>query len=137
MGYGNAAGCVIFLTSFLGVLLFRRCMNDVLLILLGMISFASGIFFMAFVRTTTTFYLGRKRLDFHFRKFESDFVAAPASLSGLSEGTDLSDTLRQRGGELDLLSSPPCSSLPQPVCPHPPANNQIRAVQTGSQLFVW
>lgn len=86
---------MIFLTSFLGVLLFRRCMNDVLLILLGMISFATGIFFMAFVRTTTTFYLGRTSLGFHFRKFESDFVAAPASLSGFSEGTDPSDTLRQ------------------------------------------
>ncbi|CAG04894.1 unnamed protein product, partial [Tetraodon nigroviridis] len=60
VGYGNAAGCMIFLTSFLGLLLFRRCMNDVALILLGMISFATGIFFMTFVTTTTTFYLGRK-----------------------------------------------------------------------------
>uniref|UniRef100_H3D6R2 Solute carrier family 46 member 2 n=1 Tax=Tetraodon nigroviridis TaxID=99883 RepID=H3D6R2_TETNG len=59
VGYGNAAGCMIFLTSFLGLLLFRRCMNDVALILLGMISFATGIFFMTFVTTTTTFYLGR------------------------------------------------------------------------------
>uniref|UniRef100_H3D6R0 Solute carrier family 46 member 2 n=1 Tax=Tetraodon nigroviridis TaxID=99883 RepID=H3D6R0_TETNG len=59
VGYGNAAGCMIFLTSFLGLLLFRRCMNDVALILLGMISFATGIFFMTFVTTTTTFYLVR------------------------------------------------------------------------------
>ncbi|TNM91860.1 hypothetical protein fugu_018872 [Takifugu bimaculatus] len=58
VGYGNAAGCAIFITSFLGLLLFRRCMNDVTLVLIGMISFASGIFFMAFVRSTTTFYLG-------------------------------------------------------------------------------
>lgn len=70
VGYGNAAGCMIFLTSFLGLLLFRRCVNDVMLILLGMISFASGIFFMTFVTTTTTFYLGRTDLDFYFRKFE-------------------------------------------------------------------
>lgn len=59
MGYGNAAGCMIFLTSFLGVLVFRRCITDVMLILIGMVSFATGIFFMTFVRTTTTFYLGR------------------------------------------------------------------------------
>lgn len=68
MGYGNAAGCVIFLTSFLGLLLFRRCMNDVMLILLGMISFASGIFFMTFVTTTPTFYIGRGDLDLDVRK---------------------------------------------------------------------
>lgn len=59
VGYGNAAGCAIFITSFLGLLLFRRCMSDVTLVLIGMISFASGIFFMTFVKSTTTFYLGR------------------------------------------------------------------------------
>lgn len=53
---------MIFITSFLGLLLFRRCMTDVMLILLGMISFASGIFFMTFVRTTGTFYVGRTTL---------------------------------------------------------------------------
>ncbi|XP_029371968.1 thymic stromal cotransporter homolog [Echeneis naucrates] len=59
VGYGNAAGCTIFLTSFLGVILFRRCVSDVMLILIGMISFASGIFFMSFVTTTFMFYLVR------------------------------------------------------------------------------
>lgn len=73
MGYGNAAGCMIFFTSFLGLLLFRRCMNDVMLILLGMTSFALGIFFMGFVKTTTAFYLGRADLDFYFGNFGIDF----------------------------------------------------------------
>lgn len=59
MGYGNAAGCMIFLTSFLGVIVFRRCVSDVALILIGMLSFASGIFFMSFVKTTSMFYLGK------------------------------------------------------------------------------
>ncbi|XP_037609736.1 thymic stromal cotransporter homolog [Sebastes umbrosus] len=59
VGYGNAAGFVIFLTSFLGVMVFRRCFGDVMLILIGMLSFASGIFFMSFVTTTTMFYLAR------------------------------------------------------------------------------
>uniref|UniRef100_A0A3Q3N4I0 Solute carrier family 46 member 2 n=1 Tax=Labrus bergylta TaxID=56723 RepID=A0A3Q3N4I0_9LABR len=59
VGYGNAAGCMIFITSYLGVMVFRRCVSDVMLILIGMISFASGIFFMSFVTSTYTFYLAR------------------------------------------------------------------------------
>ncbi|XP_040014179.1 thymic stromal cotransporter homolog [Xiphias gladius] len=59
VGYGNAAGCMIFLTSFLGVLLLRRCVGDVVLILVGMVSFASGIYFMSFVTATYMFYLAR------------------------------------------------------------------------------
>ncbi|XP_071323001.1 solute carrier family 46 member 2 [Trachinotus anak] len=59
VGYGNAAGCMIFITSFIGVILFRRCVSDVMLILIGMMSFASGIYFMSFVTTTSMFYLVR------------------------------------------------------------------------------
>ncbi|XP_034458335.1 thymic stromal cotransporter homolog [Hippoglossus hippoglossus] len=59
VGYGNAAGCSIFLTSFVGVILFRRCFSDVMLILIGMFSFASGIYFMSFVTATYMFYLAR------------------------------------------------------------------------------
>ncbi|XP_042365242.1 thymic stromal cotransporter homolog [Plectropomus leopardus] len=59
VGYGNAVGCAIFLTSFLGVMVFRRCVSDVTLILIGLVSFATGIFFMSFVTTTLTFYLAR------------------------------------------------------------------------------
>ncbi|XP_013857834.1 thymic stromal cotransporter homolog [Austrofundulus limnaeus] len=59
VGYGNAAGCVIFLTSYLGVAVFRRCVGDETLILIGMLSFASGIYFMTFVKTTATFYAAR------------------------------------------------------------------------------
>ncbi|XP_029920932.1 thymic stromal cotransporter homolog [Myripristis murdjan] len=59
VGYGNAAGYVIFLTSFFGVMLLSRWLSDVSLVLLGMLSFASGIFFMSFVTTTSMFYLAR------------------------------------------------------------------------------
>lgn len=59
VGYGNAAGSAIFLTSFLGVFVFRRCVSDVTLILIGMLSFASGIYFMSFVTATYMFYLGK------------------------------------------------------------------------------
>ncbi|KAG9354067.1 hypothetical protein JZ751_012191 [Albula glossodonta] len=59
VGYGNAAGFVIFFTSFLGVLLFSRCASDATLIIIGMISFAAGIYFMSFVTATYMFYLGK------------------------------------------------------------------------------
>ncbi|XP_036385017.1 thymic stromal cotransporter homolog [Megalops cyprinoides] len=59
MGYGNAAGFVIFFTSFLGVLVFSRCASDATMIIIGMVSFAAGIYFMAFVTATYMFYLAR------------------------------------------------------------------------------
>ncbi|CAN9504847.1 unnamed protein product [Ophioblennius macclurei] len=59
VGYGNAFGCGIFLTSFLGVVTFRRWLSDMDLILIGMLSFAIGIFFMSFVTATWMFYLVR------------------------------------------------------------------------------
>lgn len=59
VGYGNAAGSAIFLTSFLGVMVFRRCFSDVSLILIGMLSFASGIYVMSFVTATYMFYIGK------------------------------------------------------------------------------
>uniref|UniRef100_A0A3Q4BZL8 Uncharacterized protein n=1 Tax=Mola mola TaxID=94237 RepID=A0A3Q4BZL8_MOLML len=59
VGYGNAAGCMIFITSFLGLMVFRRCINDVMLVLVGMVSFATGIYFMSFVTKTYLFYLAR------------------------------------------------------------------------------
>ncbi|KAM6987053.1 solute carrier family 46 member 2 [Aplochiton taeniatus] len=59
VGYGNAAGFLIFLTSFLGVMVMSRCVSDVTLIIIGMLSFTAGIYFMAFVTETYMFYLAR------------------------------------------------------------------------------
>nr|XP_057920538.1 thymic stromal cotransporter homolog isoform X2 [Doryrhamphus excisus] len=59
VGYGNAAGFVIFLTSYLGAVIFRRCMSDAALILIGMLSFACGIYFTSFVTVTYMFYIAR------------------------------------------------------------------------------
>ncbi|KAL4660414.1 thymic stromal cotransporter-like [Arapaima gigas] len=59
VGYGNAAGFVVFFTSFLGVWAFSRCVCDTTLVIIGMISFAAGIYFMAFVTATYLFYLAR------------------------------------------------------------------------------
>uniref|UniRef100_A0A1A8MGN1 Solute carrier family 46, member 2 n=2 Tax=Nothobranchius pienaari TaxID=704102 RepID=A0A1A8MGN1_9TELE len=59
VGYGNAAGCLIFLTSYVGVIVLRRCVSDETMILIGMLSFASGIYVMSFVTTTAMFYFAR------------------------------------------------------------------------------
>uniref|UniRef100_A0A1A7XTD0 Solute carrier family 46, member 2 n=2 Tax=Iconisemion striatum TaxID=60296 RepID=A0A1A7XTD0_9TELE len=59
VGYGNAAGCLIFLTSYVGVIVFRRWVSDETMILIGMLSFASGIYVMSFVTTTAMFYFAR------------------------------------------------------------------------------
>ncbi|KAJ3606010.1 hypothetical protein NHX12_028053 [Muraenolepis orangiensis] len=64
VGYGNASGFLIFLTSFLGVMVMSRWVSDVTLIIIGMLSFASGIYFMAFVTETYMFYLARALMLF-------------------------------------------------------------------------
>ncbi|XP_051973013.1 thymic stromal cotransporter homolog [Xyrauchen texanus] len=60
VGYGNAAGSLIFITSFVGVKIFTRCsVRDESMIMIGMVSFAAGIYFMAFVTTTPLYFLAR------------------------------------------------------------------------------
>ncbi|KAM5331407.1 solute carrier family 46 member 2 [Glossophaga mutica] len=59
VGYGMAAGYMIFITSFLGVLLFSRCFRDTTMITIGMVSFGSGAFLLTFVKYTYMFYIAR------------------------------------------------------------------------------
>ncbi|NWV59585.1 TSCOT protein, partial [Malurus elegans] len=59
IGHGNAAGYVIFVTSFLGVFVFSRCLRDVTMIIIGVVSFSAGILIMAFVQWTFLFYIAR------------------------------------------------------------------------------
>ncbi|KAM9642135.1 solute carrier family 46 member 2 isoform 1-T1 [Trichechus inunguis] len=59
VGYGMAAGYVIFITSFLGVLIFSRCFRDTTMIMIGMVSFGSGALLLAFVKKTYMFYIAR------------------------------------------------------------------------------
>ncbi|XP_055010037.1 thymic stromal cotransporter homolog [Boleophthalmus pectinirostris] len=59
VGYGNAAGCLIFITSYLGLIVLRRYFSETSVIMIGMLSFTSGIYFMSFVTTTYFFYLAR------------------------------------------------------------------------------
>ncbi|NXU18315.1 TSCOT protein, partial [Pardalotus punctatus] len=59
IGHGNAAGYVIFITSFLGVFVFSRCLRDITMIMIGVASFSAGILIMAFVQRTFLFYIAR------------------------------------------------------------------------------
>ncbi|XP_069486743.1 solute carrier family 46 member 2 [Ambystoma mexicanum] len=59
IGYGNAAGYVIFVTSFLGVFFFSKYLRDTTLIMIGVVSFSAGILIMAFARWTFIFYIAR------------------------------------------------------------------------------
>ncbi|NXY43388.1 TSCOT protein, partial [Ceuthmochares aereus] len=59
IGHGNAAGYVIFITSFLGVFVFSKCMKDITMIMIGVASFSTGILIMAFVQWTYLFYIAR------------------------------------------------------------------------------
>lgn len=58
IGYANAAGYVIFITSFLGVFVFSKYLRDISMIMIGVASFSAGILVMAFVRWTFLFYIG-------------------------------------------------------------------------------
>ncbi|KFQ32715.1 Thymic stromal cotransporter, partial [Merops nubicus] len=59
IGYGNAAGYAIYITSFLGVFVFSRYLRDITMIVIGVASFSAGILIMAFVRWTFLFYIAR------------------------------------------------------------------------------
>lgn len=59
LGYGMASGYIIFITSFLGVLVFSRYFPDTTMIIIGMVSFGSGALLLAFVKETYTFYIGK------------------------------------------------------------------------------
>ncbi|NWV32548.1 TSCOT protein, partial [Grantiella picta] len=59
IGHGNAAGYVIFITSFLGVFIFSRYLRDITMIMIGVASFSAGILIMAFVQWTFLFYIAR------------------------------------------------------------------------------
>ncbi|XP_073405730.1 solute carrier family 46 member 2-like [Dendrobates tinctorius] len=64
IGYANAAGYMIFVTSFLAVFVSSRWFKDVSLILIGIASFIGGIFIMAFVRWTFLFFIARAVMMF-------------------------------------------------------------------------
>ncbi|KAM8960531.1 solute carrier family 46 member 2-like [Pelodytes ibericus] len=64
IGYGNAAGYMIFITSFLAVYIFAGRLKDLILTIIGILSFCGGIFIMAFVRWTYLYYIARTVMMF-------------------------------------------------------------------------
>lgn len=59
VGFGNASGSLVTLTSFLCAMVMSRWVSDFTLITIGMLSYVTGMFLMAFVTTTYVFYMGK------------------------------------------------------------------------------
>ncbi|XP_075449908.1 solute carrier family 46 member 2-like isoform X3 [Ascaphus truei] len=78
IGYGNAAGYMIYITSLLGVYVFSKCCGDLSMIIIGMVSFCAGILIMAFVRWTFLYYIARAVMMF-------SFIPTPAIRSVISK----------------------------------------------------
>ncbi|XP_060701654.1 solute carrier family 46 member 2-like [Hemiscyllium ocellatum] len=58
VGYGNAVGYFIFLTSFFGVCTLSKYLRDTSLIVMGMVSFSIGMLIMAFTKWTFLYFIG-------------------------------------------------------------------------------
>ncbi|XP_047236004.1 solute carrier family 46 member 3 [Girardinichthys multiradiatus] len=60
IGYGSALSTTVFLTSFLGVSAFTYCgVPQLLIVVLGILSVASGLIMVAFAKTTVLMFLAR------------------------------------------------------------------------------
>ncbi|XP_056374387.1 thymic stromal cotransporter homolog [Hyla sarda] len=59
IGYANAAGYMVFITSFLAVFILSRWLKDVTLIVIGIVSFSAGTFILAFVRWAFLYFIAR------------------------------------------------------------------------------
>ncbi|XP_028840050.1 solute carrier family 46 member 3 [Denticeps clupeoides] len=59
IGYGSALSTIVFLTSFVGVLVLSRCASDVTIVFIGMVSVTTGLVMIAFARTTLMMFLVR------------------------------------------------------------------------------
>uniref|UniRef100_UPI00398F461C solute carrier family 46 member 2-like n=1 Tax=Pristiophorus japonicus TaxID=55135 RepID=UPI00398F461C len=64
VGYGKAACYTMFLSSFLGVLIFSRWLSDTSLVLMGIISNTAGFITMAFVQTSSLYFIARSMMLF-------------------------------------------------------------------------
>ncbi|XP_067824097.1 solute carrier family 46 member 2-like [Heptranchias perlo] len=81
VGYGKAATYTMFLTSFLGVLIFSRCLSDTSLVLMSIISNTAGFATMAFVRSSSLYFIARSMMLF-------SCIAMPTIRAQLSKQLD-------------------------------------------------
>lgn len=62
IGYGSALSTTVFLISFVGVLAFTYCgVPQLLIVLIGILSVASGMVLLAFAKTTLLMFIGEKK----------------------------------------------------------------------------
>lgn len=61
VGYGNASGCLVVISSFLGALVLSRWASDLTLITIGMLANSVSTLLMAFVTKTYMFYIGKTK----------------------------------------------------------------------------
>ncbi|XP_072302039.1 lysosomal proton-coupled steroid conjugate and bile acid symporter SLC46A3 [Eucyclogobius newberryi] len=60
IGYGSALGTTVLLTSFLGVMAFSYCkVTQTIIVLVGFLSFMSGMIMVSFAKTTTMMFIAR------------------------------------------------------------------------------
>ncbi|XP_051973593.1 solute carrier family 46 member 3-like isoform X1 [Xyrauchen texanus] len=59
VGYGSAASLTVFITSFVGVYVFSRCLPDITIAFIGMLSVFIGMVMIAFAKTTVMMFLVR------------------------------------------------------------------------------
>ncbi|XP_015197292.1 lysosomal proton-coupled steroid conjugate and bile acid symporter SLC46A3 isoform X2 [Lepisosteus oculatus] len=64
IGYGSALSTLIFLSSFAGVFCFSRCLEDIYIVLIGLVSAMAGLLMAAFAKTTLLMFLVRVPLLF-------------------------------------------------------------------------
>ncbi|XP_047379996.1 thymic stromal cotransporter homolog [Sciurus carolinensis] len=86
VGYGMASGYIVFITSFLGVLVFSRCFQDTTMIMIGMVSFGSGALLLAFVKETYMFYVARAAMLFALIPITTIRSAMSKLINGSSYG---------------------------------------------------
>nr|XP_033781857.1 thymic stromal cotransporter homolog isoform X2 [Geotrypetes seraphini] len=113
IGYGNASGYVIFITSFLGIYALSRHLRDTTMIALGMLSFSAGILIMAFARWTYLYFVARAVMLFTLiplptirstiskRVQESSYVLWPTrNLTGRATAQFPHDHMKYHDGQL-------------------------------------
>lgn len=59
VGYGDASGFLVIVSSFLSAMVLSRWVSDLTLITIGMLSHSASLFLMAFVTKTYMFYIGK------------------------------------------------------------------------------
>lgn len=59
VGYGSAASTTVFITSFIGVYMFSRCLSNIAIIYIGILSVVIGMTMTAFAKTTLMMFLVR------------------------------------------------------------------------------